>query len=183
MTRNAMPNPVRLPYTNTYCVLGLSVGPPVCDWRAFWGSDGHDSLSQSEDPRLRILAIWSPSLCLLRCYHVPGLLVEAALACGTTRTYFRDISCIGSTFLWVLLPVRTSVIRSVTATSRPLFTSAPPWPVSGDGGKRRGPAGSRGRKVERMMCKAGGPREHKGTVREPPADGSQVCIFLLSSLG
>lgn len=29
----------------------LSVGLPVCDWRACWGSDGHDSLSQSEDPR------------------------------------------------------------------------------------------------------------------------------------
>lgn len=40
-------------------------------------------------------------------------------------------SVLRSTFLSVLLPVRTSVTHSVTATSRPLFTRAPSWPVSG----------------------------------------------------
>lgn len=32
--------------------------------------------------RLWFLAIWSPSLCLLWCYHITGPLVKAALACG-----------------------------------------------------------------------------------------------------
>lgn len=40
-------------------------------------------------------------------------------------------SVLRSTFLSVLLPVRTSVTHSVTATSRPLFTRALSWPVSG----------------------------------------------------
>lgn len=35
--------------------------------------------------RLRFLAIWSPSLCLVWCYHIAGSLVEAALACGAVR--------------------------------------------------------------------------------------------------
>lgn len=39
-------------------------------------------------------------------------------------------SILRSTFPSVLLPVCTSITRSVTATSRPLFTSGPSWPVS-----------------------------------------------------
>lgn len=32
--------------------------------------------------RLWFLAIWSPSLCLLWCYHIAGPLLEAGLTCG-----------------------------------------------------------------------------------------------------
>lgn len=67
-------------------------------------------------------------------------------------------SVLRSTFPLVLLPVRTSVTRSVTATSRPLFTSGPSWPVSGgesapgSGWGWLGVAGGCGISVSACLC-------------------------------